>query len=97
MTQCGKGPEPIAYSVVRGTNYFRVYVRSTMDLGSLTRLVERETEATGLGTRIRGVTMLDTLIGNTLLREKLLTPEIGGAFAFLGLLLAASDRGCSAC
>jgi hypothetical protein len=83
-----KGPEPIAYTVVRGTNYFRVYVRSTMDLGSLTRLVERETEATGLGTRVRSVTTLDTLIGNTLLREKLLA-EIGGAFAFLGLLLAA--------
>jgi ABC-type antimicrobial peptide transport system permease subunit len=37
---------------------------------------------------VRDVTTLDTVIGNTLLREKLLA-GIGGAFAFLGLLLAA--------
>jgi ABC-type antimicrobial peptide transport system permease subunit len=51
-------------------------------------MVERETEAIGHGTRVRDVTTLDTLIGNTLLREKLLA-GIGGVFAFLGLLLAA--------
>jgi ABC-type antimicrobial peptide transport system permease subunit len=42
----------------------------------------------GHGTRIRDVTTLDTIIGDTLLRERLLA-GIGGVFAFLGLLLAA--------
>ena len=51
-------------------------------------MVQRETEAMGHGARIHDVTTLDTLIGNTLLREKLLA-SIGGAFALLGLLLAA--------
>ncbi len=51
-------------------------------------MVEREAEAMGHGTRIRDVTTLDTIIGDTLLRERLLA-GIGGVFAFLGLLLAA--------
>jgi predicted permease len=82
-----KGPEPMAYSAVRGTNYFTVYVRSGLDLGTLTRMVENETTAMIKGTRVRGVTTLDTMIGDTLLREKLLA-GIGGTFAFLALLLA---------
>lgn len=83
-----EGPRPIFYGVVRGTNYFAFYIRSQLDLGSVVKMVEREAQAIGYGTRIREVTTLDTLIGNTLLREKLLA-GIGGIFAFLGLLLAA--------
>ena len=51
-------------------------------------MVDREAQAIGHGTQVRDITTLDTLIGNTLLREKLLA-GIGGSFAFLGLLLAA--------
>jgi predicted permease len=83
-----EGPQPIVYFVVRGTNYVALYIRSGLDPGSVVKMVEREAEAMGHGTRIRNVTTLDTLIGNTLLREKLLA-GIGGAFALLGLLLAA--------
>ena len=81
-------PQPIVYFVVRGTNYVALYIRTRLDLGSLVKMVAREAEATGHGTHIRDVTTLDTLIGDTLLRERLLA-GIGGVFAFLGLLLAA--------
>ena len=63
-------------------------MRSSLDLGSVVKMVERESEAIGHGTRLREITTLDSLIGNTLLREKLLA-GIGGVFALLGLLLAA--------
>jgi ABC-type antimicrobial peptide transport system permease subunit len=76
------------YFIVRGTNYVALYIRTTLDLGSVVKMVRREAEAIGHGTRIRDVTTLDTVIGDTLLREKLLA-GIGGVFAFLGLLLAA--------
>ncbi len=82
------GPDPIFYGVVRGSSYLALNVRSPLDLGSVVKMVERETESIGHGTRIREITTMDTLIGNTLLREKLLA-GIGGVFAFLGLLLAA--------
>ncbi|HVO97334.1 MAG TPA: ABC transporter permease [Bryobacteraceae bacterium] len=81
-------PQPIAYSVIRGTNRFALYVRSSLDLGSVVKMVDREAEAIGYRTRIQEITTLDTLIGDTLLREKLLA-GLGGIFAFLGLLLAA--------
>jgi ABC-type antimicrobial peptide transport system permease subunit len=74
--------------VVRGTSYWALYVRSPLDLGSVVKMVEREAEAVGYGVRVRNITTLDTQIGDTLLREKLLA-GIGGVFAFLGLLLAA--------
>jgi hypothetical protein len=83
-----EGPQPIVYFIVRGTNYVALYIRTTLDLGSVVKMVRREAEAIGHGTRIRDVTTLDTVIGDTLLREKLLA-GIGGVFAFLGLLLAA--------
>ena len=83
-----EGAEPIVYTPLEGGNYFALHVRSPLDLGSVVRMVEREATAMGSGTRVREVTTLDTLIGNTLLREKLLA-GIGGVFAFLGLLLAA--------
>jgi predicted permease len=82
------GLQPIMYGVERGDSYVTLYIRSPIELGSVVKMVEREAQAIGHGTQVRDVTTLDTLIGNTLLREKLLA-GIGGAFAFLGLLLAA--------
>ena len=84
----GEGPQPIIYFVVRGSSYVALYVRTRHDLGSIVKMVEREAEAIGHGTRIRDVTTLDTVIGDTLMSERLLA-GIGGVFAFLGLLLAA--------
>jgi predicted permease len=83
-----EGAEPIVYTPLEGGSYFALHVRSPLDLGSVVRMVEREATAMGSGTRVREVTTLETLVGNTLLKEKLLA-GIGGAFAFLGLLLAA--------
>jgi predicted permease len=83
-----EGFQPIFYFVAGGSNYVSLYIRSTLDLGSVVAVVQRETDAMGHGTRIRNITTLDALIGNTLLREKLLA-GLGGTFAFLGLLLAA--------
>jgi predicted permease len=83
-----RGSAPISYAPIEGANSFSLYVRSSLDLGSVVRMVERETKALGAGTRVREITTLDTLVGNTLLREKLLA-GIGGVFALLGLLLAA--------
>lgn len=83
-----EGPQPIIYFIVRGTNYVALYIRSKLDLGSVVKMVEREAESMGHGTRIRDVTTLDTLIGDSVLREKLLA-GIGGVFALLGLLLTA--------
>lgn len=83
-----EGAQPTFYRVERGTDYVVLYVRSTLDLSSVVSIVERETQAVGHGARVRDISTLDTLIGNTLLREKLLA-GIGGVFAFLGLLLAA--------
>ena len=81
-------PQPIVYGVIRETSLFELYVRSSLDLGEVRRLVDRTTEEIGYRSSIMSVTTLDTLIGDTLLREKLLA-GIGGVFAFLGLLLAA--------
>jgi ABC-type antimicrobial peptide transport system permease subunit len=51
-------------------------------------MVDRHAHTIGSGMRVREVTTLETIVGNTLLREKLLA-AVGGAFAFFGLLLAA--------
>jgi predicted permease len=83
-----EGPQPIMYFVTRGTNYVDVYIRSRLDQASVIKMVEREVEAMGHGTRVRDVAVLDTLIGDTVLRERLLA-GIGGTFACMGLLLAA--------
>jgi hypothetical protein len=83
-----RAADPIVYLPLEEDNWFTLYVRSQLNLGSLTRIVEREARAAGSGTRVREVTTLETLVGNTLLREKLLA-GIGGTFAFFGLLLAA--------
>jgi predicted permease len=82
------GPEPVAYFPMKPPRHFALYVRSTLPLGSVARLVERETKAIGPGTRVWEITTLEALVGSTLLRERLLA-GIGGVFAFLGLLLAA--------
>jgi ABC-type lipoprotein release transport system permease subunit len=83
-----KGADPIVYFPEEGSNSFTLYVRSPLNLGSLARLVDREAHAIGSGMRVREVTSLEAIVGNTLLREKLLA-DIGGTFAFFGLLLAA--------
>ncbi len=89
-----EGPQPIVYFIVRGTNYVALYIRTNLDLGSVVKMVDQEVEAMGHGTRLRGITTLDTLIGDSLLREKLLA-DIGGVFAFLGL--CSPPSGSSAC
>jgi predicted permease len=81
-------PQPIVYGVIGQTSLFELYVRSPLDPGEVKKLVDNETVAIGYRSRVMNVTALDTLIGNTLLREKLLA-GIGGVFALLGLLLAA--------
>ncbi len=80
--------EPIVYLPAEGNNSFTLYVRSPLQLGQIMRLVGREAHEIGSGMQIREVTDLQTIVGNTLLREKLLA-AVGGVFAFFGLLLAA--------
>ena len=82
------GPEPVAYMPMKPPVAFTLYVRSTLDAGSVAKMVEREARALGLGMRVRDVTTLEALVGSTILKERLLA-AIGGAFAFLSLLLAA--------
>jgi ABC-type antimicrobial peptide transport system permease subunit len=82
-----KAADPIVYLPLEGNDGFTLYVRSQLSVGSLLRVVEREARAAGSGTRVRDITTLETIVGNTLLREKLLA-GLGGAFAFFGLLLA---------
>lgn len=79
---------PMVYLPLDGGTYFNLHVRSDLDLATLANLVDREATAMGSGARLREVTTLDTIIGNTLLRERLLA-TIGGIFALLGLILAA--------
>lgn len=81
------GPEAIAYMPMKPPMAFTLYVRSTLDAGSVAKMVEREAEALGSGLRVRDVTMLHALVGGTILKERLLAC-MGGAFAFLGLILA---------
>jgi predicted permease len=82
------GPEPIVYMPMKPTTSFTMYVQSKLDAGSVAKMVEREAAALGSGMRIRNVTTLESLVGGTLLKEKLLA-GIGAVFAFLGLTLAA--------
>jgi predicted permease len=81
------GPEPIAYMPMKPPRAFTMYVRSTLDAGTVAKLVEREARTLDPAMRVRDVTTVDALVGNTILKEKLLA-GIGGAFAFLGILLA---------
>ncbi|HLK63291.1 MAG TPA: ABC transporter permease [Bryobacteraceae bacterium] len=81
------GPEPIAYMPMKPPRAFTLYVRSTLDTGSVAKMVEREAEALGSRLRVRDVTTLSALVGSTIRIERLLA-WMGGAFAFLGLVLA---------
>ncbi len=82
------GLQPVVYFPMKPPRLFTVYVRSTLDPGSVMRLVEQETRTAGPGLHVVEVTTLETLIGNTLLKEKLLA-GVGGVFALLGLVLVA--------
>ncbi len=79
---------PIAYLPINGNTAFTLYVRSPLPLGRIMRIVDREARRLGSDMQVHEVTNLETIIGNTLMREKLLA-GMGGAFAFFGLLLAA--------
>lgn len=80
--------EPIVYLPEEGSPFFTLYTRSPLKLGTLARMVEREAQNIGSGMQVKEITGLDTIIGNTLLRERLLA-GVGGAFAFFGLMLVA--------
>jgi len=80
--------DPIVYLPLGGNRSFTLYVRSPLQLGQIVRLVDREARFVGSGMRVREITTLEEIVGNTLLREKLLA-GVGGACAFFGLLLAA--------
>jgi ABC-type antimicrobial peptide transport system permease subunit len=80
--------DPLVYLPLGGNRSFTLYVRSPLQLGQIVRLVDREAQFVGSGMRIREVTSLEDIVGNTLLREKLLA-GVGGACAFFGLLLTA--------
>jgi ABC-type antimicrobial peptide transport system permease subunit len=83
-----KSAEAIVYFPAEGNNSFTLYVRSPLQVGQIVQVVDRETREIGSSMRIRGVTTLETIVGNTLLREKLLA-GVGGVFSFFGLLVAA--------
>jgi predicted permease len=84
-----RGPaDPTVYLPIEGSTSFTLYVRSPLPLGQIVRLVDRQANALGSGMRISEITTLEMIVGNTLMREKLLA-DLGGAFAFFGLLLAA--------
>ena len=79
--------DPIVYMPTEGGGSFTAYVRSPLPLSDVVRIVDREAKAMGSGMRVHEITTLETIVGNTLRREKLLA-GVGGAFAFFGLLLA---------
>jgi hypothetical protein len=83
------GPEPIAYMPMKPPRAFTLYVRSTLDAVSVSKLAQREAAALGLGLHVREVATLDDLVGSTIRTERLLA-AIGGTLAFLGLILAAT-------
>jgi predicted permease len=83
------GPEPIAYMPMKPPRAFTMYVRSTLDPVSVSKMVDREGQGLGPGVRVREVTTLGALVGSTIRTERLLA-AIGGAFALLGLVLAAT-------
>ena len=82
------GPEAIVYFPMKPPMSYTLYVRSTLDTTAVARMVQREAKSLGGGVRVMEFTSLQSQVGGTLLKEKLLA-GIGAAFAFLGLLLAA--------
>ncbi|HEY2852430.1 MAG TPA: ABC transporter permease [Gemmatimonadaceae bacterium] len=87
-TDLRSGPEPVAYWPMKPPRLFTMYVRSTVDQASVVGMVEQETRRSEPGIQLTDATTLDALIGTTTVRETLLA-TIGGAFASLGLVLAA--------
>jgi predicted permease len=83
-----RSADPIVYFPEEGSAFFTLYARSPMKLGTLARMVEREAQSIGSGMQVKEISSLDTIVGNTLLRERLLA-GVGGAFAFFGLMLVA--------
>ena len=83
------GPEPIAYMPMKPPRAFTLYVRSRLDPASVLKLTGREAKSLGPGMRIREVTTLEDLVGGTIRTERLLA-SIGGVFALLSLILAAT-------
>jgi ABC-type antimicrobial peptide transport system permease subunit len=67
---------------------FTLYVRSPVDANSVMREVAEVAREAGPGLRVVSATTLETLVGNSLLQEKLLA-AIAGVFASLGLVLVA--------
>jgi predicted permease len=82
------GPEPVVYFPMKPTRRFVMYVRSTLDGGSLVHVVESEAGTFASGTHVIEATRLETLVGTSILTERLLA-GIGGSLAALGLVLAA--------
>ncbi|MBV8898189.1 MAG: ABC transporter permease [Acidobacteriaceae bacterium] len=82
-----QGAEPIVYLPIEGQTFFALYVRSELGVGSVLHQAENAAKRAGPGLRVRDVTALNTLVGNTILKEKLLA-DIGGTFAVLGVMLA---------
>ena len=82
------GLQPIAYFPMKPPRIFTLYIRSALDPATVMKLVEREAAAVTPGFRVVDVTTLNTLVGNTLVTERLLA-RLGSAFALIGLALAA--------
>ncbi len=83
-----RGVQPIAYFPMKPPRFFTMYVRSWLDPVSVMESVDRETRAMAPGVRVVDVTTLNTLVGNTLVTERLLA-KLGSLFAMIGLVLAA--------
>lgn len=79
--------EPIVYVPMSGESSFTAYVRSSLPTASVVRAVEQAVASAGTGARVRDVTTVEALVGNTLVREKLLA-SVGAGFAAISLILA---------
>ncbi len=83
-----QGPEPIVYMPMKPPRIFTLYVRATAGPGAVSKMVQQEATSLGSGAFVSDVTTLDSLVVDSILKQRLLG-TIGGALAFLGLLLAA--------
>jgi predicted permease len=78
--------EPIVYVPMESDGAFSIYLRSRVDAASLARNVDRELSPQF---RVQRAATLDSIVGETILREKMLA-GLGGVFALFGLALAAT-------
>jgi len=51
---------------------FTLYVRSTLDAGSVAKIVDREARALGSGVRVRDVTTVEALVESSVRNERLM-------------------------